>query len=136
MTQNASSWWRHGTAVPSADVAHDGDTSLKLEIGASCESASARQTITIPAGAPKPAIRFWYQTDGSSTSSATVQGRTLPSSEGEWTEEVICLEAQTADTPQQILLSFQFAGGACPGAASRVYFDSFEVLEDTKRPCQ
>lgn len=136
VAQDASSWWRGGGARPSTDQAHEGVASLLLELGPSCEPASARQTLTIPAHAPKPALRFQYRTSRVSSSSVRVMGEVLVPSEDEWREHVICLDPQIADTAQPLELSLAFDGGACAGSPARVYFDAIEVLESSERPCK
>lgn len=134
-TPNASSWWRAGHAMASGELAHDGETSLQLELGDLCETAAARQTITIPAGAKKPAVRLFYQTRDLAGASFIVQSQPLPASDGAWAEHVICLEPSTADVPHTIEMRTEFIGGACPGSASSVFVDSVEVVPELNRPC-
>lgn len=136
VAQDASSWWRGGGARASTEEAYEGVASLLLELGPLCEQAVARQTLTIPANAPKPALRFQYRTSRVSNSAVRVLGEVLVPSEDVWREHVICLDPETADTARPLELSLVFNGGACAGSPARVHFDAIEVLTSTDRPCK
>jgi hypothetical protein len=134
--QFASSWWRDGEAHATTDLAFEGSASLELQLGELCESARAQQTITVPAGAARPAVRLRYLTADLMGSTLRVQGVPLEPSAEEWGEHVVCLEPETADAPYSLELDLSFDGGACAGSASRAYVDAVEVIESYKGICR
>ncbi len=91
--------------------------------------------VTIPAGAPHPAVRFVYRTDEAAGAAVAVNNRFLEASDDGWQQEVLCLTSQRADAPFMLELALHHVGGACDHSMPAAYFDAVEVLEDAGRLC-
>lgn len=129
--------------IADATTAHEGGHALVMTSAQVCGSARAEAVLTVPPPTAHegPALRFFYTRIGSEGSVFVRVGAasTLLGEQGNYTEQVICLDPAAVGQGLLLQLHLQGGTGSCGtplSSALRATFDDLEVTTDPACPIQ